>query len=70
MTEITHTVALPSKGQIVLRTISEKYPDWRPIQGVFVPADPTTSEFQVGAGARSLQRSGACLSTLVIDSGR
>jgi AbrB family looped-hinge helix DNA binding protein len=71
MSEISHIVALSSKGQIVipkdirdalglqegakleitlvghrmvLRTVSEKYPDWRSLQGAFGPADQTTSE--------------------------
>ena len=71
MTEISHIVALPSKGEIVIpedirdalalregdkleialqgdrltvRTASEKYPDWRSLQGAFGPVDQTTSE--------------------------
>jgi AbrB family looped-hinge helix DNA binding protein len=30
--------------RVVLRTISEEYPDWRSLQGAFGPADQTTSE--------------------------
>ena len=73
MTDISHIVALSSKGQIVipkdirdalglregvkleitlagaghrmvLRTVSEDYPDWRTMQGAFGPVDQTTSE--------------------------
>jgi AbrB family looped-hinge helix DNA binding protein len=30
--------------RVVLRTISEEYPDWRTLQGAFGPVDQTTSE--------------------------
>jgi AbrB family looped-hinge helix DNA binding protein len=30
--------------RVVLRTISEEYPDWRSLRGAFGPVDQTTSE--------------------------
>jgi AbrB family looped-hinge helix DNA binding protein len=30
--------------RVVLRSISEKYPDWRSLEGAFGPVDQTTSE--------------------------
>jgi AbrB family looped-hinge helix DNA binding protein len=30
--------------RVVLRTVSEKYPDWRSLQGAYGPVDQTTSE--------------------------
>jgi AbrB family looped-hinge helix DNA binding protein len=30
--------------RVVMRTVSEEYPDWRTLQGAFGPVDQTTSE--------------------------
>ena len=30
--------------RVVLRTVSEEYPDWRTLQGAYGPVDQTTSE--------------------------
>jgi AbrB family looped-hinge helix DNA binding protein len=30
--------------RVVLRTVSEEYPDWRSLQGAYGPVDQTTSE--------------------------
>lgn len=30
--------------RVVMRTVSEKYPDWRTLQGAFGPVDQTTTE--------------------------
>lgn len=36
-------VALEGR-RMVLRTVSEKYPDWRTLQGAFGPVDQSTTE--------------------------
>ena len=82
-TDISHVVALSSKGQIVIpkdirdalglregdkleitltghrmtmHTVSEKYPDWRTLEGAFGPVDQTTTEMMAENRREELER--------------
>lgn len=42
--------------RMVLQTVSEKYPDWRTLQGAYGPVDQTTSEILAEARREEFEK--------------